>query len=103
METIFYVVSKLEIPLLSEIPLIGKALFGQPWPFLFLYIIVPFAWWLVYRTRWGLEVRAAGENPQASDVSGIDVNKRRRQSNLFRWSLFRLGRCLFTFRSSWKI
>ena len=77
------VVSKLEIPLLSEIPLIGKALFGQPWPFLFLYIIVPFAWWLVYRTRWGLEVRAAGENPQASDVSGIDVNKRRRQSIYF--------------------
>ena len=74
------VVSKLEIPLLKEIPLIGEAFFGQPWPFLILYLLVPFTWWLVYRTRWGLEVRAVGENPQAADVSGIDVNKRRRQS-----------------------
>ena len=73
-------VSKLEIPILKEIPLIGDALFGQPWPFLLLYLLVPFTWWLVYRTRWGLEVRAVGENPQAADVSGIDVNKRRRES-----------------------
>ena len=74
------VVSKLEIPVLKEIPLVGDAFFGQPWPFLLLYLLVPFTWWLVYRTRWGLEVRAVGENPQAADVSGIDVNKRRRQS-----------------------
>ena len=74
------VVSKLEIPILKEIPLIGDALFGQPWPFLLLYLLVPFTWWLVYRTRWGLEVRAVGEAPQASDVSGIDVNKRRSES-----------------------
>ena len=74
------VVSKLEIPILKEIPLIGDALFGQPWPFLLLYLLVPCTWWLVYRTRWGLEVRAVGENPQAADVSGIDVNKRRRES-----------------------
>ena len=74
------VVSKLEIPILKEIPLVGDAFFGQPWPFLLLYFLVPFTWWLVYRTRWGLEVRAVGENPQAADVSGIDVNKRRRES-----------------------
>lgn len=69
-----------EVPLLSEIPLIGEALFGQRWPFYLLYPVVPLSWWLVYRTRWGLEVRAAGENPQSSDVSGIHVNKRRRQT-----------------------
>jgi simple sugar transport system permease protein len=71
---------KWEVPLLSEIPLIGQALFGQRWPFYLLYPLVPLSWWLVYRTRWGLEVRAAGENPQSSDVSGIHVNKRRRQT-----------------------
>ena len=69
-----------EIPLLSDIPLIGQALFGQRWPFYLLYPLIPFSWWLVYRTRWGLEVRAAGENPQSSDVSGVHVNKRRRQT-----------------------
>ena len=71
---------KWEIPLLSDLPLVGQALFGQRWPFYLLYPLVPFSWWLVYRTRWGLEVRAAGENPQSSDVSGIHVNKRRRQT-----------------------
>jgi simple sugar transport system permease protein len=35
---------------------------------------------MVFRTRWGLEVRACGENPQSADVSGIHVNHRRRQA-----------------------
>ena len=69
-----------EVPGLVEFPLVGRALFGQRWPFYLVYLVVPVCWWLVYRTRWGLEVRAAGENPQAADVSGIHVNRRRRQS-----------------------
>ncbi len=67
------------IPLLSDIPLIGEALFDRAWLFYLIYLVVPACWWIVYRTRWGLELRAAGENPQSADVSGIDVNKRRRQ------------------------
>lgn len=65
---------------LSEIPLVGDAFFNQPWPLYLVYPMIPAAWWLLYRTRWGLEVRAVGENPQSADVSGIDVNRRRRQS-----------------------
>lgn len=72
--------NKLAIPVLSDIPLVGGALFNQPWPLYLIYPLVPLTWWLLYRTRWGLEVRAVGENPQSADVSGIDVNKRRRQS-----------------------
>ncbi|MEM9746933.1 MAG: ABC transporter permease [Actinomycetota bacterium] len=67
------------IPLLSDIPLIGSALFDRAWLFYLIYAVVPICWWIVYRTRWGLELRASGENPQSADVSGIDVNKRRRQ------------------------
>ena len=70
----------LEIPLLSDLPLIGQALFGQRWPFYLLFVLVPLSWWLTFRTRWGLEVRASGEDPQSADVSGIDVNRRRRQA-----------------------
>lgn len=69
-----------EIPGLVEFPLVGRALFGQRWPFYLIYFAVPLCWLILYRTRWGLEVRAAGENPQAADVSGIHVNRRRRQS-----------------------
>jgi len=72
--------SIVEVPFLVDIPLVGPALFGQPWPFYLIYLITPLFAWLVLRTRWGLEVRSVGENPQAADVSGIDVNRRRRQS-----------------------
>lgn len=75
-----YRADAVRIPLLADIPLIGQALFDRSWIF---YLIVPVTavcWWSVHRTRWGLEVRAVGEDPQASDVSGIDVNLRRRQS-----------------------
>jgi len=80
-----------EIPVLSHIPLIGPALFGQTWPTYLLYPLIPLTWWLLYKTRWGLEVRAVGENPQAADVSGIDVNKRRRQSIYYGGMLAGLG------------
>ena len=69
----------IEIPFLVDIPRLGPALFGQSWPLYLVYPLIPLSWWILYRTRWGLEVRAVGENPQAADVSGIDVNKRRRQ------------------------
>lgn len=67
------------IPILADIPLIGNAMFNRTWMFYLIYAVVPVCWWIVFRTRWGLELRATGENPQSADVSGIDVNKRRRQ------------------------
>jgi simple sugar transport system permease protein len=70
------------IPGLSRIPLLGP-FFAQPWPCYVLYALIPATWWLLLKTRWGLEVRACGENPQAADVSGIQVNKRRRQTLLW--------------------
>ncbi len=66
--------------MLADIPLIGDALFDRSWILYLLYPLIPLCWWLVYRTRWGLEVRCVGENPQVGDVCGIDVNKRRRQA-----------------------
>jgi general nucleoside transport system permease protein len=70
----------LRIPGLASIPLIGSALFNQPWSFYAIYLVLPAIAWLLYRTRWGLEVRASGENPGAARVSGVDVGRRRRGS-----------------------
>ncbi|HUC33200.1 MAG TPA: ABC transporter permease [Ilumatobacteraceae bacterium] len=72
-----------KVPLLSDLPLIGDALFGQPWPMYLIVPLVPIAWWLMFRTRWGLELRSVGDNPQSADVSGIHVNRRRRQAIMF--------------------
>ena len=68
------------VPLLHKLPLLGEPLFVNRWPIYLLVAIVPLAWYLIDRTRWGLEVRAAGEHPQAADATGIQVNKRRRQA-----------------------
>lgn len=77
------VVAPTKIPLLNRIPYAGEALFGQPWPMYLIVPIVPLAWWLMFRTRWGLELRSVGDNPQSADVSGIHVNRRRREAIMF--------------------
>jgi simple sugar transport system permease protein len=87
----------LSIPLLSQIPLVGPALFGQRWPMYLIYGLVPLSWWLVARTNWGLEVRAVGEDPQSADVSGIHVNARRRQAILYAGLLSGIGGAVYLF------
>jgi ABC-type uncharacterized transport system permease subunit len=90
-EAVTEVVAPTRIPLLHRIPLVGTALFGQPWPMYLVVPLVPLAWWLMFRTRWGLEIRSVGDNPQSADVSGIHVNKRRRQAVMFAGATSGLG------------
>lgn len=62
-----------EIPLLSDIPLIGPALFAQT-PLTYLaYILVIVVSVTLYRTPLGLALRAAGENPAAVEAQGLSV------------------------------
>lgn len=82
---------KFEIPFLAEIPLIGQALFHQRWPAYLLWILIPAVWFVMYRTRWGLDMRAIGENPAAVDATGIDVLKRQRQGLLLAGAFSGLG------------
>jgi simple sugar transport system permease protein len=84
-------VSQVSIPLLRDIPMVGRVLFVERWPVYLLVVIVPLTWWLVERSRWGLELRAAGENPRAADVTGIHVNVRRRQALMWCGVLGGLG------------
>jgi simple sugar transport system permease protein len=64
------------IPLLSDIPLLGRALFTQNILVYLIYIILPVALhYLMFRTRHGLDMRAVGENPAAADAAGIPVQQ----------------------------
>ena len=67
------------VPGLEAIPLLGT-LFSQRTPFFLLYVLIPLIWWMLYRTHWGLEIRSVGEDPAAASISGIPVQKRRRQA-----------------------
>jgi simple sugar transport system permease protein len=73
-------VSVVAVPLLSDIPVIGGALFEQRWIFYFIYPLVPLTWWVLMRTRWGLELRSVGDDPEAASITGIPVQRRRRQA-----------------------
>lgn len=84
-------VSKFAIPILSDLPLVGDALFNQRWPAYLLWILIPGIWYAMYRTRWGLNMRAIGENPSAVDATGIDVLKRQRFALLIVGVLSGLG------------
>ena len=58
------------VPLLSGIPIVGRALFVQPLITYFVFALVPLTWWWLWRTRLGLALRATGENPDAVRASG---------------------------------
>lgn len=66
--------ASIPIPLLSNIPVIGPILFRQNILTYLLFAIVLVFYFVLYHTSLGLTVRAAGENPEAVDVAGINVN-----------------------------
>lgn len=64
------------IPYLSDIPLLGRAVFTQNVLVYLIYIVIPVAMhFVMFRTRHGLNLRAVGENPAAADAAGISVQK----------------------------
>ena len=64
------------IPLLSDIPIIGPVLFSQRLLTYVAFLAVPAVWYLLYHSRYGLELRCLGENPKALDVKGLSVTAR---------------------------
>ena len=68
---------QIDVPLLADIPALGRILFQQD---ALVYVSLPlvaFLWWYIYRTRAGLRLRAIGERPEAADAMGIDVARLR--------------------------
>ena len=59
------------VPILG--PLYHELISGHTLPVYFAFLCVPATWWILYRTRFGLRLRAVGENPAAVDTAGISV------------------------------
>jgi ABC-type uncharacterized transport system permease subunit len=66
---------RVRIPLLAEIPYFGRVFFDAR-PIVYMMLLsVPFAWYLLNRTAFGMWIRASGENPKALDTAGVSVNR----------------------------
>lgn len=64
---------KIAIPVLSKIPVLGDIFFKQNLLTYAMYFIIPLSMFYIYRTRYGLKLRALGENPAALDAAGENV------------------------------
>ncbi len=67
----------ISIPVLSELPVIGEAIFTNQPIFFMMFVMLAFTHIVMFYTRWGLRTRAVGEHPHAADTLGIHVNRTR--------------------------
>ncbi len=86
----------LNIPILSNIPIIGEIFFKQTALAYIAFLLVPISYYIFYKTSIGLSIRTVGEHPMAADTVGIPVNKVRTICVLVSGALAGLGGCFLS-------
>lgn len=81
----------IEVPVLSEIPLLGPLLFAQQWPVYLSWLLFAALTWFLYRSRPGLVLRAVGEAPKSAHAIGYPVIAIRYLAALFGGAMAGLG------------
>ena len=84
------------IPVLSDIPVVGQALFGQNITVYGSLVLIVAAAWFIARSRRGLELRAVGERPEAAHARGINVNRYRYLAAVVGGGLVGIGGAAFS-------
>jgi ABC-type uncharacterized transport system permease subunit len=90
---------RINIPLLSEIPIIGPVLFRQTLIVYIMYVCVAVVYYGIFHTKWGLRLRSVGEHPQAADTVGINVAATRFWNVSLAGAIVGLGGAYFTLGS----
>jgi general nucleoside transport system permease protein len=90
---------RIKIPVLGDIPILGPVLFDQSVIVYLMYVTVAVVQVALFKTRWGLRVRAVGEHPTAADTVGIKVNRTRVRNVLLGGLVAGLGGAFFTLGS----
>ncbi len=94
------IMQRLAIPGLSKIPFLGPILFNQTALSYLAILMVPFVWFLLFKTKWGLRVRAVGEHPHAADTVGINVVATKFAAVVLGGAMAGLGGAYFTIGST---
>ena len=84
------------IPFLSDLPFVGQVLFTHDMMTYLSLVLLGVAWYFLYQTTWGLNLRAAGEHPAAADTSGVNVNAVRYAAVLIGAAFAGLGGAVLT-------
>ncbi len=92
-------ITRVNLPLLSDIPIVGPILFQQNIIVYLMFIVVALVQFSLFSTRWGLRVRAVGEHPASADSVGIRVNRTRFRTVLLGGAVAGLGGAFFTIGS----
>lgn len=91
---------RFDVPVLSKIPVLG-AVFTKVYPFEVLIVVIAFiAWYVMYRTPYGMHLRACGDNPHAADAAGIDVDRVRTVAVVLSGGLSAIGGMSFAYSIS---
>ncbi len=88
-------VHEIPIPVLSDIPVVGPAFFKQNVFVYISYVIAILGWYVLFKTRIGLNIRSVGENPSMADSLGVNVTLVRYGATLFGGALAGLAGAYF--------
>ncbi len=92
------VLPRIHLPLLADIPVIGRIFEQQPVTMLaIIFVVVTHI--ILYKTRWGLRTRSVGEHPRAADTVGINVIRMRYMNVIIGGLMAGLGGAYFTLES----
>ena len=92
--------NRITVPGISAIPVLG-AVFTNVYPFEIVIVIVAvIAWFVMYKTKFGLHLRACGDNPHAVDAAGIEVGRVRLAAVMVSGALSGLGGICFAYSIS---
>ena len=88
--------SDLTVPLLADLPVLGRVVFDTSPAVSITLVLVALSWVVLYRTRYGYWLQAAGENPEALDTAGVSVDRVRYGAVVFSGATAGLGGALLS-------